>query len=398
MDIERLYPIPANSFFLLGPRGVGKSTWVRSRVPFQIAFDLLKSSTFLALQRDPSSLEARTAHLKEGAMVFIDEIQRLPDLLNEVHRLIENRHLRFALTGSSARKLKRHGTNLLAGRAHTYKMFPFSLRELGTKVRLRDLLTIGALPVVLKDLSTAEETLHGYVDTYLREEIKEEALVRRFEEFARFLSVSSQLNAQILSFENVARDCGKKNATVQNWYQLLDETLIGSKLPPYRPGFKVREIGHPKFYWFDAGVARVAAGYRSEDIDGNWLGFAFESLILNELRIYNECSRNRYPINYYATPGAGEIDFIVETCRKTTSRPAEFISIEVKYSERWKRDYESSSRALRQFAGTSHRKMIGVYAGNERLTFDGFEVFPVRDFVDWLHRGGLTWDSTVSRR
>lgn len=389
MNTPRIYEIPSKSFFLFGPRGVGKSTWIQAMKKYDISIDLLHQKTFIELQNNPSLLEAKTIHLKQGSTVFIDEVQKLPELLNEVHRLIENKKLNFILTGSSARKLRRSGANLLAGRAHTYKMFPFSLAELGDSFGLKQVINIGTLPVVINNISLAEEALFSYVETYLREEIKEEALVRRIEEFSRFLTIAGQLNAQVINFQNVARDSGKSSKTIQNWYQVLEETLLGTRLAAYRPGFKVREVEHPKFYWFDFGVARVAGGLKVSDVDKFWQGFAFETLILNELKIYNEVSRKRFDIYYYATPGAGEIDFLIETRKKTINRPPEFITIEVKYSEKWNRDYESPSRALKLYAKDSHKRMLGIYIGNETLTFDNFEVLPVKEFIKNLFIGQI---------
>jgi predicted AAA+ superfamily ATPase len=387
--IPRIYQIPSKSFFLFGPRGVGKSTWIKERGGYALKIDLLKHTTFLELTRNPSLLDAQTRHLHTGDVVFIDEIQKIPQLLDEVHRLMEDRGLEFILTGSSARKLKRVGTNLLAGRAHTYKMFPLTLQELGTKHTINELLRIGTLPIVVRDPSTADETLSSYVDTYLKEEIREEALVRNVGDFQRFLAIAGALNASVINFQSVARDSGKSVPTIQSWFQILEETLVGSFLPSYRPGFKVREVAHPKFYWFDAAVARTAAGLAWSDVDSLWKGYALEALILQEIRAYLEVTRQRRNIFFYATPGVGEIDFIVETRPKTASRPQQFVSIEVKLTQRWRRDFEAPSRALMERSSKSHRKMVGVYLGAERLIFDNFEVLPLFDFVSALYAGEL---------
>jgi len=389
MSISRLYRIPSATYFLFGPRGVGKSTWVRQNVHVDLEIDLLSQRKFLQLQRDAGHLEALTAPLPDNATVFIDEIQKLPELLDEVHRLIESRSLNFVLTGSSARKLRRAGANLLGGRAHTYKMFPFSLKELADRVPLQELAMLGTLPRVVMNLAEAEETLISYVETYLREEIREEALVRRVDEFARFLEVSGRFHAQVLNFQNVAREAGKSASTIQSWYQILEETLLGTRLVAYRPGFKVREVEHPKFYWFDPGVARIAAGQNQGDVDSLWLGFAFETHILNEILIRREVSRGKEGVFYYGSPSGGEIDFIVETRKKTINRPAEFVSIEVKQATKWKREFEGPSRALKSAAGETHKRMMGVYQGSDVLSYDGFEVYPVPVFVDLLHRGEL---------
>lgn len=390
MNIKRLYKVPPKSFFLFGARGVGKSTWIKNEVRVDHTVDLLNSKEFLQLQQDPSLLTAKTAYLKENSVVFIDEIQKLPVLLDEVHRLMEKVKLNFIMTGSSARKLKRNSANLLAGRAHTYKMFPFSSIELKKKFSLEQLLEFGSLPIVLRDLSTAEETLNSYVDTYLREEIREEALTRNLAGFSRFLSLSGNLNGQVLSFENIGRDTSVSGKTIQAWYEILEETLLGYKILPYTPGFKVREAKHSKFFWFDCAVARVASGLSWKDVDGLWKGFAFESIVLRELLTFLEYSRKRYPIYYYATPGVGEVDFLLETRPKTINRAQEFLTIEVKLSQKWKREFEAASRSLQAASPQgSHSRMIGVYLGVERLTFDGFEVYPFFDFIKQLFAGDL---------
>lgn len=382
---ERIYQIPSRSFFLFGPRGVGKSTWIRTKAQFDMTFDLLNRQTFLELQREPNLLAKKTGHLKPGNTVFIDEIQRLPELLDEVHRLMENQRLEFILTGSSARKLKRLGANLLAGRAHTYKMFALTWRELSGTFSLEELLQSGTLPLVLRDLNLQEETLHSYVATYLQEEIKEEALVRRVEEFHRFLALAGQLNGTTLNFENVARDCGKSAKTVQNWYQILSDTLLGYWIRPYRPGFKVRESAHNKFYWFDPAVARVASGLAWKDVDSLWKGFAFECLVLREILAYLEVSRKKYVISYYGTPGAGEIDFVIETRPKTLNRPPEILCVEVKYSAKWKRDFEGPSRSLKAASPEAVKRMIGIYVGTDQLTFQDYEVVPFPLFVQKMY-------------
>lgn len=388
MNISRLYPLPNKSFFLFGPRGTGKSTWVRENFHPSIEVNLLIQQTFLKLQNNPSLLGEQLASLKKKSWVFIDEVQKLPSLLDEVHHLIERNDLRFILTGSSARKLKRGGANLLAGRALTHKMFPFSLRELKTK-NIKYHCTYGTLPLALKDPESVEQTLYSYVETYLREEIKEEALVRKLDQFNRFLQIAARLNGQVLNYGNIARETGRSSVIISQWYDILEETLLGSRLMPYRPGFKVRESGHPKFYWFDPGVARVSAQIDANDFGSTEMGSALETLVLNELRIYQECSQRQRPIHYYETPGAGEIDFVIQLRPKTIDRPAEFMSVEVKASQKWKSDFEAPSRALKVFAKEKYKKMIGVYLGPDRLKRDGFEVYPLVDFINGLHTGEI---------
>lgn len=392
MSFSRLYKKTEGSYFLFGPRGVGKSTFIRDQVKPDLTLNLLDSSLYLDLKRNPSQLEAKVAHLKRSktvCTVCIDEIQKIPLLLDEVHRLIEERGLQFILTGSSARKLRRSGSNLLGGRAQTRRMFPFSIEELGDSLSLTKCLEVGTLPVIFGQLKNAEEALLSYVDTYLKEEIREEAITRNLEDFVRFLEVSAQLNGRVINLEKIGSVTGKSGDTIKKWYSILEETFLGTMIPSFRPGFKVREISHSKFFYFDPGVARAAAGLIREPLDSLSKGFAFETLVLNELRIYNEVSRRERKISFYGVNGAEEIDFIVETQKKTMDRAGRFVSIECKSSARWNSDFEKSSRNLHARAKNGLVKMLGVYLGKEELSFGDFHVLPFHLFVKKLHQGEL---------
>lgn len=384
-----MYKVPKSSFFLFGPRGTGKSTWFKNVLKPDLSIDLLKSSEFLELQRNPSHLEDKVAHLAENSLILIDEVQKLPVLLNEVHRLIESHSLRFGLTGSSSRKLKNAEVNLLGGRAHTYRFFPFSFFELKNKISINEALKFGTLPIVFKDIDLAEETLAAYVETYLKEEIKEEAAVRKIDDFSRFLEIAGQLNGHILNYENLAREAGKASNTIQAWYQILEDTLLGVRVPSFRPGFKVRELAQAKFYWFDPGVALAAAGLLRDGPDDTMRGYCLETLVLNEIRIYNEVSRKKCEIQYYSTPGSGEIDFIIHTKKKSPYKMGEFISIEVKSSKKWKSGFEAASWSLFEYSKGSHAKMYGVYLGTEILTNKRFTTLPFLKFVEDLHAGKI---------
>jgi uncharacterized protein len=389
MSFSRLYPKITGNAFLFGPRGVGKSTFVKDQLKPDFTIDLLETRQFFELKRDPGLLEAKIGHLSKGDIVFIDEIQKIPALLNEVHRLIEKKKLIFLMSGSSARKLKRGGANLLGGRAITRKMFPFSIQELQKKFPITRLLETGTLPVVLKEIESAEDTLSSYVDTYLKEEIKEEAITRSLEDFARFFEIAAQLNGRVLNFENVGKETGKSGDTIKKWYSILEETFIGSYIFPYRPGFKVREVSHPKFYFFDPGVSRAAAGLIREPLDVLSKGYALETLVLNELKIYNEVSKKDRKISFYSIPGQSEIDFIIEVEKKTIDRPGKFISIECKTSSVWKKEFETASRTLQSGAKGRHLMGYGVYLGREERSHDGFHALPIDTFVEKLHSGKL---------
>lgn len=387
----RSLPVPDESFFLFGARGTGKTTWLRGNLADAKWIDLLDSKTFLSLSRDPSLLEGWLGNQKKNSWVVIDEIQKMPGLLDIVHRLIEAKHLHFALTGSSARKLKRSGANLLAGRAILREMFPLISMELGADFKLDLCLRWGGLPQVLRNAVRKKEPrdfLEAYFHTYLKEEIREEGLVRQIEPFVRFLEIAANLNGQILNAESISRDCGSKRTTVDKWFAILEDTLIGFRLPAWRPKFKVREIAHPKFYWFDPGVARAAAGrLGAEDIDSVWLGYALETWILHEVRAYNSYSRMRRELYFYALPSDLDIDLLIETKKQTHSAVAEIVGIEIKSSKTWKREWEKPLRELASERKCKVKKMIGVYRGGEELHFDGFDVYPVEEFLLRLHQG-----------
>ena len=257
--LPRIYRLPNGSFFLFGLRGVGKSTWIRSQLPDAHRFDLLDEGLYQELLADPAPFAGDLRRLDPGGWVVVDEVQRLPGLLNEVHRSIEERGLRFALLGSSARKLRAAGVNLLGGRALWREMFPLTPEELGEDFDLERTLQVGALPLVL-DSDSPHETLRAYVQLYLREEIKGEALVRNLPGFARFLPVAGLFHGQLVNVSGIARDAGVARTTVEGYLGVLEDTLLVRRLPAYEARLRVRERKHPKLYWVDPGVARAAKG------------------------------------------------------------------------------------------------------------------------------------------
>lgn len=386
---KRLLKPPENSFFLFGPRSVGKSSWLETHFQGCPFFDLLESGTHLEFSRNPGLLEARIGEKPPGTWVCIDEIQKLPGLLTEVHRLIEKKKYRFAMSGSSARKLKRGGADLLAGRAITQRLEGFSATELGKTYNLRNAIEWGTLPLVTQDIKSAPEILAAYVHTYLREEIKEEGLVRRAEPFIRFLEIAALMNGQQLNKENVARDAKVPRSTVDLYFSILEDTLLGHFLQPYRPEAKVREQAHPKFYWFDPGVARGAAGLLYDPLDPLRLGWALETLIFHELRVYNEVQARHRPIYYYRTGAGSEIDFVIETRKRTSSAKARLVCLEIKHSKKWDRSWE---RPMRDFAAAGKitvEKMFGIYLGNETYRFNGLDVLPFPEFLKQLYEGKI---------
>jgi len=387
--IRRLLEAPERSFFLFGPRGVGKTTWLRHAFTEAAFFDLLDPSLSLELSQKPGNLEAMVGKMPEDSWVVIDEIQKIPDLLDEVHRLMETRGWRFALCGSSARKLRRRGTNLLGGRAITRNLDAFSCKELGETFDVDFSLQWGFLPWVQLYRQNVHDILNSYVNTYIKEEIKEEGIVRSLPPFLRFLNIAGQLNGQLVNGQNISSEAGVPRSSVDVYFSILEDTLLGHFLPSYRPKLKVREQAHPKFYWFDPGVARAAAGLLFDPVDRLWKGTALENLIYHELRVYNLTQNRNRPIFFYRTASGVEIDFVIETRKRQQSSLAHIVCIEVKMAEKWDRRWERPMRSLSSHERIHVDKMIGVYTGKRVYHFDGIDVMPVVDFLNLLHQGGI---------
>ncbi len=391
MKFNRVYERPNSSVLLLGPRGVGKSTFMKSQLKPSIVIDLLKQETFRLLSLNPSKLEEMIAHLKPKDTVLIDEIQNIPPLLNEVHRLIEDRDLIFFITGSSARKLKKNSPNLLAGRALSKKMFPLCLKEIGQKRTIQNLLFSGSLPKVVTEANKnfINDFLFTYVETYLKEEVFQEGLTRNLIEFSKFIELAGQYHGQILNFENLSREIGKSGDTVKAWFQILQDTLIGHMIEPYSLKLSTKESKHPKFYYFDCGVARAAQGVQEIEDIPEQRGFYLETIILNELKTYFEVRRKKYKIFYYNISSVGDLDFIVEIKKKTLSSPSTFIGIEIKHSKIWRPNFEILLDKVKKSYPKQMLKAIAIYLGDTRLTRNHIEILPINDFVN------LLWDDKI---
>ncbi|MBM4395764.1 MAG: ATP-binding protein [Deltaproteobacteria bacterium] len=384
-EFRRLVEVPGRSFFLFGPRGVGKSFWLRRALESRRVFDLLDTRLQLEFARAPYLLEARIGEVEPGAWIWLDEVQKVPALLDEVHRLMETRGLRFALSGSSARKLLRQGADLLAGRAITRRMEPLCSRELADAFDVRASLEWGCLPLVVGDPSNARDILTSYVHTYIREEVREEGLVRKIEPFLRFLEVAGMMNGRVLNAENVARDAQVPRRSVVSYFEILEGTLMGHRLPAWQPRIAVREVAHPKFYWFDPGVARAAAGMAFEAADPSWLGFSLETLVFHELRVHNHVAARECRIAYYRTRAGAEVDFVIESRRGTGDRKPQVVLVETKLAKRWDRSWESAMRHVAASGKVEVAGMYGVYLGESSYRFDDVKVLPVREFLDAVH-------------
>ena len=372
--------LPARSFFLFGPRGTGKTTWLRQRLPEALWFDLLRTQTFLDLSRRPDAFRQRVEALRRGSWVVVDEVQRLPALLHEVHALISEhgRDYRFALSGSSARKLKRLDVDLLAGRVINRQFFPLTASELRSEVDADRVLRFGLLPQVHSDPDYALDTLDAYVSNYLREEIQQEALVRRLDSFARFLQVAALMNGQIVNVAGIARDAAVARPTVQGYFDTLIDTLIGVWLPAWQPRAKVKEVGRPKFYLFDPGVVRALAGRLREPLDGVERGFLLETWVLHEIRAAIAVQGLGGDLRYWRTPSGSEVDFIWTRGRRT-------VGIEVKSSSVWRREFGGPLKSL--VADRVVQAGYGVYTGTAELKDGPLRVLPLSRFLRALSTG-----------
>jgi predicted AAA+ superfamily ATPase len=379
--LSRILQAPAQSFFLIGPRGSGKSTWLRATLPEAHMFDLLAEETYQRLLASPGLFAAELRALTSDRWVIVDEVQRLPNLLNEVHRFIEAKRLRFVLCGSSARKLKRADVNLLAGRALRRAMHPFVPEELGEHFDLAAALRYGLLPIVW-DSPAPAETLAAYAQLYLKEEIQAEALVRNLPGFARFLPLAALFHGQTINVTNIAREAGVARTTVADYLDILEETLLCFRLPAYAAKLRVRERKLPKWYWCDPGMVR-AMKRTSGGVTPEERGALFEGLVAQLLRAYKDY-HGVYDEMYYWAPAGRvetEVDFLLV-------QGAALIAVEAKSGNTFTEAWCKGLRAVAPLQGL--RRRIIVYPHGPVLqTTDGIEVMPFQHFADQLASNAL---------
>lgn len=307
---SRLIKSPENkSFFLFGPRGTGKTTWVKQSFPNAVYIDLLESRLFNDLLADPQRLVNFIPN-NFNDWVVIDEVQKIPELLNEVHRLIEKHKYKFILTGSSARKLRRKGPNLLAGRAFNYSMHPLTAIELGKDFDLNHSLMFGNLPSVYVE-SNPKDYLESYIKTYLQEEIQQEGLTKNLGRFSRFLEAASFSQGSVLNISEVSRECAIERKVVENYFTILEDLLLAYKVPIFTKRAKRRLVAHPKFYFFDVGIYRTLRPMGPLDAPEEVEGISFESLLFQELKAINDYYGLGYKIYYWRTSTNLEVDFVL---------------------------------------------------------------------------------------
>jgi predicted AAA+ superfamily ATPase len=369
------------SFFLWGPRQTGKSTLLRQTYSDGRWIDLLKAEEFRRYVARPELLrqEIEAGETEPGRQIVIDEIQKVPALLDEVHWLIENRGLHFALCGSSARKVKRGAANLLGGRAMRYELHGLSASELGREFDLDRMLNHGYLPRIY-GATRPKRMLDAYVADYLKEEIAAEGLVRSLPSFSDFLDAAALSDAELVNFSSIARECGVSSHTTKSYFQILEDTLLGRWLPAYRKRPKRRVIGSPKFYFVDVGVVNRLAR-RGELLPGSEIyGKAFENWVFHELSAFVSYREFDGALSYWRVASGIEVDFVLGNMQ---------LAIEAKSSARITRDHLKGLRSLVEDHPHVGRRIVVCREPRARKTDDGIEILPATTFVRRLWNGEL---------
>jgi predicted AAA+ superfamily ATPase len=371
---SRILDVPrGKSFFLFGPRTTGKTTWVQTVFTDGIKIDLLESELYSLLLASPGRLaELIPDHFDDW--VIIDEVQRIPELLNEVHRLIEYRKLKFVLTGSSARKLRGKGVNLLAGRALTRFMHPLTARELGKDFSLTKSLKVGHLPSVYSETDPADY-LASYVRTYLREEVQQEGLTRNLQTFTRFLEATSFSQASTLNISEIARECSVNRKLAEEYFYILEDLLLAHRLPVFTRRAKRRMAVHPKFYLFDVGVYRAIRPKGPLDRPEEIEGVALETLLFQELRAVNDLYKLGYNLYYWRTANGQEVDFVLYGEKG-------LIAIEIKRAAKIRnREFKGLKAFSKDYPQAA---MYMFYGGDKKLFVNNIKLIPLAEAITTL--------------
>jgi predicted AAA+ superfamily ATPase len=371
------------SCFLWGPRQTGKSTLLRERFPDALYYDLLLAAEFRRLSANPGLLREECeawnqTHGKPSSPVIIDEVQKLPELLDEVHSLISRKGMRFILCGSSARKLVRRGGNLLGGRAVRLELLPLTSAEI-PEFSLERALNHGLLPRHYLDDDPAP-LLQAYVGEYLREEILAESLTRNLPAFQRFLEVASLSNGQVVNFSNIAREVGLSVPSIRSYFEILTDTLLGCWVPAWRKRAKRRVVESPRFYFFDVGLVNDLSRRGRLKPGSVEFGAAFEHFLFMEIRAHAGYRGNRYPIGYWRTSSGFEVDFILGDGA---------VAIEAKSTENPTSDHLKGLRVWRE-EQKSKRCILVSRAPRARKTDDGIEILPWQTFLKQLWNDELS--------
>ncbi len=381
---DRALQAPKSHFFLFGPRGTGKSIWTRKTFPDAVHIDLLDADVYREFAPRPERLRESLASIEKPSVIIIDEVQKLPALLEVAHQLIsKGTQHQFVFTGSSARKLRRGDVNLLGGRAVPRAMHPYVAEEVGDEFDIQDAMRNGMVPLVF-EAQEKNDALDAYTSLYIREEVYAEGLVRNAEPFARFVEAISYSQGSLLNLNNVSRECGVSRKSVENYLGILEDLMLAYQVPVFTKQSRRQLVSHSKFYFFDAGVYRSLRPAGPLDNPGEIDGILLETLVAQHLRSRCDYLRQDTKLYYWRTKSGSEVDFVMYG-------PHEFTAYEVKNSVRAD---SKDLRALRAFkADYPQCKCTLLYRGRESLMIDGILVLPL---TDWFKRVLSTAASTSS--
>ncbi len=374
-----LPPSGKETFFLWGPRQTGKSTLLKAAYPDAVWIDLLKAEVFRRYLNNPEFLRQETPRTGPMPFVVIDEVQKLPALLDEVHWLHENRDMHFALCGSSARKVRRGHANLLGGRAIRYELFGFSATELGDNFDLKRLLNHGYLPLIyLSD--QPHRLLNAYVADYLKEEVAAEGLVRNLPVFSSFLNAAALSDTEAVNFSTIARDCGVSSQTIKGYFEILEDTLLGKWLPSYRKRPKRRVAASSKFYFSDVGVVNFLSKRGQMEQGSELFGKAFENWCFHELSAYNAYKEAFAEFFYWRLAGGTEVDFIINDME---------LAVESKAVRKVSAEHLKGLRSLKIDHPAIRQRIVVCCEDKPRRTDDDIYILPANDFTEMLWNGDL---------
>jgi uncharacterized protein len=373
---KRRLKIPKDSkqsFFLFGPRGTGKTTWLKENFKEAVYLDLLNSKLNRVLSANPEKL-AQYIPSNYNDWVILDEVQKIPSLLNEVHRLIEDKKYKFILTGSSARSLRKKGVNLLAGRAFTYYFHPLTKQELAKDFSLSYSLKYGQLPMAYNS-NNPDKFLDSYVDTYLKEEILQEGLTRNIGDFSRFLEIASFSQGETLNISKVAEESQIERKTVENYFKILEDLLIGVRIPVFNKRAKRKLVAHNKFYYFDVGVFRSLRPSGPLDSESEIDGPALETLFLQEIQAINDYRDLGYQVYYWRSVTGLEVDFVVYG-------PKGLFAFEIK---RKSNISKKDLKGIQAFNKDYPEAKSFLFCNSDREEYHGdIKVIPIEKAIDFL--------------
>ena len=375
LKINRFFDDPDGDYFLFGPRGTGKSTWIRENYDNCLILDMLLPNILREYQARPERLRDTVYANPDKRVVVIDEVEKVPSILSVVHSLIEEKKAKFVLTGSSARKLKRAGIDLLGGRALVRQMHPFMAAELGDQFHLDQAMQVGLLPLIL-NAQNPRDQLAAYINTYLQLEVQAEGLVRNIGDFVRFLEIISFSHASLLTVANVARECGVERKVVSSYVSILEDLLLSFQVSIFSKRAKRQLIRHSKFYLFDAGVFCSLRPRGLIDSSSEIQGAALEGLVAQHLRAWIDYANNYCKLYFWRTKNGVEVDFVIYG-------EEEFFAIEVKHATQV---FSKDLRGLKSFCEDyPEATPLLLYRGSERLMIDNILCVPCGDFLKKLH-------------